>query len=50
MLKASWTISHVSAEINDASAMVTPVKKTELTAGGIRFADHTTPSLRNSWH
>jgi hypothetical protein len=26
------------------------VKKTELTAGGIRCADHATPSIRKSWH
>jgi hypothetical protein len=28
----------------------TPVKKAELTAGGIRCADHVTPSIRKSWH
>jgi hypothetical protein len=27
-----------------------PVKKTELTAWGIRCADHATPSNRKSWH
>jgi hypothetical protein len=27
-----------------------PVKKTELTTGGIRRADHATPSIRKSWH
>jgi hypothetical protein len=27
-----------------------PVKKTELTAGVIRCADHATPSIRKSWH
>jgi hypothetical protein len=27
-----------------------PVKKTELTTGGIRCADHATPSIRKSWH
>jgi hypothetical protein len=27
-----------------------PVKKTELTAVGIRCADHGTPSIRKSWH
>jgi hypothetical protein len=26
------------------------VKKTELTTGGIRCADHATPSIRKSWH
>jgi hypothetical protein len=26
------------------------VKKTELTAGGIRCAGHATPSVRKSWH
>jgi hypothetical protein len=26
------------------------VKKTELMAGGIRCADHATPSIRKSWH
>jgi hypothetical protein len=25
---------------------LTPVKKAELTAGGIRYADHATPSIR----
>jgi hypothetical protein len=27
-----------------------PVKKTENTTGGIRCADHATPSIRKSWH
>jgi hypothetical protein len=27
-----------------------PVKKTEKTTGGIRCADHATPSIRKSWH
>jgi hypothetical protein len=27
-----------------------PVKTTELTTGGIRCADHATPSIRKSWH
>jgi hypothetical protein len=27
-----------------------PVKKTENTTGGIRCADHATPSIRNSWY
>jgi hypothetical protein len=27
-----------------------PVKKTETTTGGIRCADHATPSIRKSWH
>jgi hypothetical protein len=27
-----------------------PVKKTELTTGGIRCADHATPSIHKSWH
>jgi hypothetical protein len=27
-----------------------PAKKTELTAGGIRCADHATPSIRKSWN
>jgi hypothetical protein len=27
-----------------------PVKKTELTTGGIRCADHATSSIRKSWH
>jgi hypothetical protein len=27
-----------------------PVKKTELTTGGIRCAYHATPSIRKSWH
>jgi hypothetical protein len=27
-----------------------PVKKTELTTGGIRCADHATPSIRKSWY
>jgi hypothetical protein len=27
-----------------------PVKKTKLTAVGIRRADHATPSIRKSWH
>jgi hypothetical protein len=27
-----------------------PVKKTENTTGGIRCADHATPSISKSWH
>jgi hypothetical protein len=27
-----------------------PVKKTENTTGGIRCADHATPSIRKSWY
>jgi hypothetical protein len=35
---------------NDAYNSSNPVKKTELTARGIRCADHATPSIRKSWH
>jgi hypothetical protein len=30
--------------------LLSPVKKAELTAMGIRCADHATPSIRKSWH
>jgi hypothetical protein len=30
--------------------IVIPVKKTENTTGGIRCADHATPSIRKSWY
>jgi hypothetical protein len=30
--------------------VATPVKKTENTTGGIRCADHATPSIRKRWY
>jgi hypothetical protein len=39
----------VSEEFKTADRIY-PVKKTELTAGGNRCADHATPSIRKSWH
>jgi hypothetical protein len=43
---ASWRKLRSYLEENVAA----PVKKTEKTTVGIRCADHTTPSIRQSWH
>jgi hypothetical protein len=48
-----YTVLHVTKRQHEFLCLcfvVRPVKKTELTAGGIRCADHATPSIRKSWH
>jgi hypothetical protein len=45
-----YRLFKTNCRFNSCIIYIIPVKKTELTAKGIRCADHATPSIRKIWH